>query len=415
MTGDVVIVGAGQAGLQAALSLRDEGFAGRIRLIGDEAGLPYQRPPLSKAFLTGDATEANLELRAAAFLGHAKIEIVSGTRVDGIDRADGRVRLGSGESVAYDHLILATGSRNRRLDIDGASAAGVVSLRTLEDARHLKARLADAQNIVVIGAGFIGLEFAAVAAKLGRRVHVVEFAPRVMARAISETSSAYFRAKHEGWGTRFTFGAGAEAIEQRGGRVTGVRLDDGTLIAADLVVVGIGAVANVELAVDADLATGNGIVVDAHLKTTDAAISAIGDCAFHPNGFAGGPIRLESVQNAIDQARTVAARLTGKAKPYHAVPWFWSDQGDAKLQMAGLTAGHDHVVERGDRSSGRFSVFCFRSGLFVGVESVNRPADNMLARRVLTANRPWTQGDVEAFDYDLKAMTAEPGRDPAAA
>ena len=409
MMGDVVIVGAGQAGLQAAISLREEGFSGRIRLIGDEAALPYQRPPLSKAFLTGDAGEANLVLRPQALLDKAEIEFVAGARVDGIDRGDARIAVGK-DRIAYDHLILATGSRNRHLEVTSADADGVMSLRGLADARQLKARLGEARRIAIIGAGFIGLEFAGVAAKLGREVRVVELAPRAMARAVSEQVSAHCEARHASWGTRFAFGAGVVDVEQAGGKARGVRLADGEVIPADLIVVGIGAMANAELAADAGLVTGNGIVVDALLRTEDHAISAIGDCAFHPNAFAGGPVRLESVQNAIDQGRSVAARLAGRPKPYHAVPWFWSDQGDMKIQMAGLTAARDHVVQRGDPSEGRFSVFCFRDGLLLGVESVNRPADHMLARRVLAIGRKWTLADVEAFDFDLKAMTAEPAR-----
>lgn len=409
MTRDVVIVGAGQAGLQAAISLREEGFAGRIRLIGDEAGLPYQRPPLSKAFLTGDAAESNLVLRSQELLDKAQIEFVAGTRVEGIDRGAARIAVGK-DRIPYDHLILATGSRNRHLEVPGADADGVLSLRGLADAQQLKARLADTQRIVVVGAGFIGLEFAGVAAKLGRPVHVVELAPRAMARAVSEPISAHGTARHESWGTRFYFGAGVLDIEQAGGKARGVRLADGEVIPADLVLVGVGALANAEMAAEAGLATGNGIAVDALLRTEDHAISAIGDCAFHPNAFANGPVRLESVQNAIDQARAVAARLAGRPKPYHAVPWFWSDQGDMKIQMAGLTAARDHVVTRGDPSEGRFSAFCFRDGLLLGVESVSRPADHMLARRLLATGRNWTLGDVEAFDFDLKAMTAEPAR-----
>jgi 3-phenylpropionate/trans-cinnamate dioxygenase ferredoxin reductase subunit len=409
MMGDVVIVGAGQAGLQAAISLREEGFTGRIRLIGDEAGLPYQRPPLSKAFLTGDASEANLVLRPQALLDKAQIEFLAGARVDGIDRGNARIQVGK-DRIAYDHLILATGSRNRHLEVAGADAEGVMSLRGLADAQQLKARLGDARRIAIIGAGFIGLEFAGVAAKLGRDVHVVELAPRAMARAVSEQISSHCEARHASWGTRFVFGAGVLDIEQAGGKARGVRLADGEVIAADLVLVGIGALANAELAAEAGLATGNGIAVDTLLRTEDHAISAIGDCAFHPNAFANGPVRLESVQNAIDQGRAVAARLVGRPKPYHAVPWFWSDQGDMKIQMAGLTSARDHVATRGDPSEGRFSAFCFRDGLLLGVESVNRPADHMLARRVLATGRNWTLADVEALDFDLKAMTAEPAR-----
>jgi 3-phenylpropionate/trans-cinnamate dioxygenase ferredoxin reductase subunit len=409
MMDEVVIVGAGHAGLQAALSLRDEGFGGRIRLIGEEAVLPYQRPPLSKAFLTGEAGEANLVLRPQALLDEARITVTGGTRVDGIDRARARIAAGK-DSIAYDHLILATGSRNRHLEVPGATASGVLSLRGIDDARRLREHLGAARRVVVVGAGFIGLEFAAVAAKRGCEVEVLELGDRAMARAVSEAVSTHCAARHEGWGVRFRFEAGVIDIEQAGGKARGVRLADGELIPADLVLVGVGAIANAELAAEAGLATGNGITVDAHLRTADHAISAIGDCAFHPNAFAEGPVRLESVQNAIDQARAVAARLAGQPKPYQAVPWFWSDQGDMKIQMAGLTARRDQVIVRGDPAGGRFSVFCFRNQLLLGVESVNRPADHMLARRLLATGRRWTLAEAEAFDFDLKAMTAEAPR-----
>ena len=407
----IVIVGGGQAGLQCALSLREEGYDGRLTLVGAEASVPYQRPPLSKAFLIGAVDATGLELRPRAFLEERGITLVQGAEAAAIDREAQILELADGRRLAYDHLVLATGARNRKLAVPGAEPDRIAYLRSIEDARALQARLADAEAIVVIGAGFIGLEFAAVAAKLGRRVQVVEAAARPMARAVSQACSDYVLRRHEGWGTSFSFGATVAAIEHQGARVTGVRLGDGRTIPADLVVAGIGVLPNAELAAAAGLAVDNGILVDAHLVTSDPAISAIGDCAVHPNDFSGGLTRLESVQNASDQGRAVAARLAGRPARYEAVPWFWSDQGDVKLQMAGLTAGHDHVVVQGAVEEGRFSAFCFKGERFLGVESINRPADNMLARRVLAASRALRLADFEACGFDLKALAGASPRE----
>ncbi|MDP2801483.1 MAG: FAD-dependent oxidoreductase [Phreatobacter sp.] len=403
---DVVILGAGQAGLQAALSLREDGFAGTIQMIGDEPVLPYQRPPLSKGFLLGTVAEDALVLRPQAMLDKLDIRILTGTRATRIDRPAHRLDLADGGSCTYGHLVIATGSRVRHWSGEGADLDGVACLRTLADARALGARLEAAADVVVIGAGFIGLEFAAVAAKRGRKVHVVEAADRAMARAVTPAVSAFFRERHEIAGVQFRFGAGVEAILGVAGKVTGVRLTGGEILAADLVLVGIGGIANAEIAAEAGLAVQNGILVDDLLRTADPAISAIGDCCSHPNPFAGGPIRLESVQNAIDQGRLVAGRLTGTPQPYRAVPWFWSDQGDLKLQMAGLTTGFDRQVTIGDPAEARFSLIAFRAGILIGVESVNRPGDNILARRILAIPSPVTLAEAEAVGYDLKALAA---------
>ncbi|MBN8943803.1 MAG: oxidoreductase [Rhizobiales bacterium] len=411
MGSGIVIVGGGQAGLQTAISLRDEGYEGKVTLIGAEKSVPYQRPPLSKAFLLGAVDETGLHLRPQAFLDKLRIDFVQGADVVAIDREGRAVVLAGGARHAYEHLVIATGARNRLLRVEGAERGEVAYLRSIDDARALQQKLAAAVDIVVIGAGFIGLEFAAVAAKLGRRVHVVEAGPRLMARTVSRECAAYFQSRHEGWGTDFSFDAAVAAIEHDDKGVTGVRLGDGRLLKADLVVAGIGVVPNAELAAEAGLAVDNGILVDAHLVTSDPAISAIGDCAVHPNSFSGGLVRLESVQNAADQARTVAARLAGRPDAYQAVPWFWSDQGDSKLQMAGLTAGHDQAVLQGAPADGRFSIFCFKDGRFLGVESVNKPADNMLARRVLAASRDLTLADFEACGFDLKTLAGAPGRE----
>lgn len=336
----VLVVGAGQAGYQVASALRQEGFAGRITLVGDEPGLPYQRPPLSKAYLQGKIGAPALRFRPPEFYEEHRIERLH-DRAIGIDRAAHCVHLGSGNALPYDHLVLATGARNRVPAVPGIELDGVFGLRTLADADALAPRLASARHIVVIGAGFIGLEFAAVAAAKaseGTTVHVLEIGERVMARAISRPMSALFAAGHAGWGVTLDFRQGVARIVGNDGKVSGVETNDGRVLPAELVVYGIGVVPNAELATEAGLAVDNGIRVDAQLLTSDPAISAIGDAACFASPHAdpaGKPIRLESVQNAVDQGKAVAARLMGKPAPYSALPWFWTDQGDMRLQIAG--------------------------------------------------------------------------------
>lgn len=401
---DVVVVGAGQAGFQAAASLREAGFGGTLTVVGDEAVAPYQRPPLSKAYLTGKATGETLALRPPGYYADHRIALRLGTRAVALDRAVRQVALASGERLPYDHLILATGARNRTLPVPGADLAGVLQLRTLADADDIRRRLAGVERVVIVGAGFIGLEFAAVAAARAIAVTVVEAAGRVMSRAVSEPVSAFFRAAHEAAGIRFAFGAGVGRIAGTDGRVAAVETADGRVVPADLVLVGIGVVPNVDLAVAAGLSVADGILVDHALLTSDPSISAIGDCAAFPSAFAGGaPTRIESVQNAVDQARCVAARLTGRAAPYAALPWFWSDQGRWKLQIAGLARPHDRTVTRGDPANGPFSVFCYREGHLVGVESVNRPADHMIARRLLAARAALAPDQAGDPSFDLRA------------
>lgn len=407
----VLIVGIGQAGFQLAASLREGGYDGRILLVGEEPELPYQRPPLSKAYLMGKANAAQLHFRAEAFCAENRLELRTGTRAVRIEREARRVLLATGEALPYEHLVLATGARNRALPVPGAALDGVMQLRTLADAEALRRRLEPGRRAVVVGAGFIGLEFAAVAAARGVEVTVVEALDRPMVRAVSPLVAGHFRAVHERAGVRFAFGAAVAGITGENGRATGVETTDGTRFPADLVLVCIGVVPDAELAAEAGLAVADGIVVDALLQTGDPAISAIGDCARFPCRFADGALlRLESVQNAVDQARCVAARLLGRPAPYGSLPWFWSDQGALKLQIAGLSVPHDRAVVRGDPAAGQgFSVFCFRDGRLVGVESVNRPLDHVLARRILERGGAGLTPEQAADPaFDLKAFAAAP-------
>lgn len=401
----VVIVGAGHAGFQTAAALRQSGFQGSIDLIGDEPGLPYQRPPLSKAYLLGKLGQEALHFRAEKFFDDHRIDLKH-DRATGIDRTNRRVMLASGTAVPYEHLVLAVGAHNRELPVPGAELNGVSGLRTLADCDQLARRLKVARDVVVVGAGFIGLEFAAVASAAGASVHVLELADRPMARAVTPETAEVFRQSHEAWGVKLDFRQGLAAIIGDEGRVTGVESTRGQHLPADLVVFGIGVLPNVQLAAEAGLDIENGIRVDPYLLTSDPSISAIGDSVVFPSQQAEGHIRLESVQNATDQARSVAARLTGKPAPYATLPWFWTDQGDLKLQIAGLLAGHDTTVVLGDRAVRQFSVLCFRRGHLIAVESVNRPGDHMAARRVL-ARQP-TLSPVMAAEggFDLKAWEA---------
>ncbi len=401
----IVVVGTGQAAFQLATSLREEGYAAPITLVGDEPGLPYNRPPLSKAYLKGERGTVDLALRPEAFYAGKQVHVRAGTRVLAIDRAARRVALSGGESLDYDHLVLATGTRNRRLGVPGADLPGVASLRTQADAAALWDQVRAARRAVVVGAGFIGLEFAAVAATMGCAVHVIEAGPRAMGRAVTPATAATFVRWHESQGTGFSFGTGVAAILGEG-RVRAVRTTDGAEHPADLVLVGIGVEANDSLAAEAGLAVASGIVVDEQLATADPSISAIGDCAAYPSPHAGGGIvRLESVQNAVDHARSLAAHLVGRSRPYDAVPWFWSDQGPLKLQIAGLTAGSDVHVTLGEAES--CAVLCFRAGVLAGVESINRPADHMAARKLLRGEARMTPEDAARPGFSLRGTVAQ--------
>ena len=387
---EVVIVGAGQGGLQAAISLRQEGHAGPITLIGAEAGLPYQRPPLSKAYLKGGEAEG-LTLRPASFYETQAVRLVPGTWVERIDREDRVVHAG-GAQYSYDHLILATGTRNLRPGIPGLDRA--LDLRTLEDAVRLRDLLDAPRRCAVIGGGFIGLEFAAVARGLGHAVTIAEAAPRLMARVVSPEMSQRFLTLHEDLGSVVHLGDPAVEVT-----ADAVILRSGTRVEAELVLLAAGVVPNAELAAEAGLAVDNGIVVDARMLTSDPAISALGDCAVFPDPATGRPVRLESVQAATDHARLIAKRLVKDADdPYAAVPWFWSDQAHAKLQIAGLAEPDDASVVR---ETG--AVFRFAGDRLAAVETVNDARTHMQARRRLAAG-PVTRAALDAASYDLAAV-----------
>lgn len=408
MQAGVVIVGSGQGGFQVAASLRDEAYADAITLIGDEPGLPYQRPPLSKAYLAGKAQPGQVELRPVAFYAERGIEVIAPERVLRIDRAGRRVKLASGTTLPYEHLVLATGARARMPEIAGAELAGIVALRTRADADSLLARLRQARRVVIVGAGFIGLEVAVVAREMGRDVRVLEFTDRVLKRAVSAESAAFLAQAQIERGIRISLLTGATAYIGSDGRVTGVLTTQGETVPADLVVVGIGVEPNVDLARDAGLAVQDGIVVDQRLLTADSAISAIGDCARFPAAYADCALRLESVQNSVDQARCVAARLSGKPEAYAKVPWFWSDQGPNRLQIAGVAFADDSAVLRGDPATGKFSVFRFRAGRLSAVESINSTGDHMAARKLLANQTPISPDQAADSSLKLTALAAAP-------
>lgn len=408
---DIVVVGAGHGGVQLVDSLRAGGYAGRLTLLSREAERPYQRPPLSKDYIAGAAHGEPLRLRGTSFFEDAGIDAHWGVAAVRIDRGARLVETSDGERLRYTSLVLATGADPRSLGVPGEGLRGVLPLRTLDDARAASAALDRAQHVVVVGAGFIGLEFAAAARARGLDVAVASPTPRPLRRSVSHVVSAHLAERHGRDAVRLELGEGV--AELRGsaaypGRVGAVVTDSGRTLRADLVVVGIGASPASALAAQAGLALDDdgGIAVDGSLRTSDPAIFAIGDCAGFPSVHAGRRVRLESVQNATDQARHAAAVLLGRDPgPYSELPWFWSHQGQLKLQIAGLPRVGTSSVVRGDPESGLFSVFAFDGGELVSVESVNSPADHLAARRLLGAGRGLTPAEAADPAFDLKAYS----------
>jgi 3-phenylpropionate/trans-cinnamate dioxygenase ferredoxin reductase subunit len=408
MRAGTVIVGTGQAGFQTAASLRSEGYADPITLIGEEPHIPYNRPPLSKGFVLGKQDAESIELRPVNFYKTHQINLLCGERVLAISPAEKQIEIASGGSLSYDSLVLAIGARNRMLPVPGAEMEGVLYLRSLAEAILIKERLAEAQHVVVVGGGFIGLELAAVARTFEKDVVVVEALPRVMARVVAPIISEFFRELHTSRGVKILCGTTVKEIRGTAGRVSEVVLGDGSVLPADLVLVGIGVEPSTELASDAGLAVANGICVDEYLQSADKNIFAIGDCAEYPNEFAGGRVRLESVQNAADQAQCIAKTIAGRATKYNSLPWFWTDQYEIKLQMAGISAGHDRVVTRGNAEARKISVFYFRNGKLIAVDSINRPVDHMIGRKLIASRASLSPEEAADANVDLKRIPTDP-------
>ena len=402
MTNRLVIVGAGQAAFALASKLRTLKDERPITILGDEPVPPYQRPPLSKKYLLGEMTFDRLTYRPDDWYVTNHVDLRLSTSVTRIDRAAKRVELADGTTLDYGTLVLATGATPRRLPAAiGGDLAGVFEVRNKADADQLAGEMQPGRHLLVVGGGYIGLEAAAVARKLGLEVVLIEAAERILRRVASAETATAMRAIHEAHGVVIRENTGLSRLMGENGRVVAAELNDGTTVKADFVVVGIGVTANDSLAREAGLETMNGIVVDEFARTADEAIYAAGDCATFP--YLGRQTRLESVQNAVDQARCVAARLAGRGTPYSKVPWFWSDQGDNRLQIAGVSEAGDSAVLRGDRACGKFSVFRFRAGRLAAVESINSPADHMAARKLLAAGTPVTPE--QAADASLKLAT----------
>lgn len=387
-TAGVLIVGGGQAAVQLAVSLRELGSQDPVTIVTMEPHPPYQRPPLSKAYLAGAADAASLAFRSADFYRRERITLLTSQRVVDVrlpnDGGPAFAETDAGTTLEFDRLALATGAAPRWLTVDGSDLTGICYLRDLADADQLKVGMDEAERVLVVGGGFIGLEAAAVARQRGKDVTVVEAAERLVGRVVAPVMSDFYLQAHRRRGTQVLLGVGIDRIEGRDGHVVGARLSNGEFVPADLVVVGIGVEPRVELAEKLGLEVDSGIVVDEFARTSDPRVVAIGDCAVTPHPTVDGRIRLESVGHAVDHAKCAAATLMGAPAPYAAVPWFWSDQDTLKLQIAGLSGGFDQTVIRGNPAQERFSVFYFREGRLLAVHSVNAPKDYMAVRRALT-------------------------------
>lgn len=405
---DVVIVGAGHGGAQAAIMLRTQKFTGSIAIIGDEPELPYERPPLSKEYFAGEKEFERIQLRPAKYWDEREVTLLLGTRVVSVDPAAHHVTTDGGKTIGYGKLVWATGGSPRMLPIPGGDLPGVQGVRTRADADAMKAASDTANQIVVIGGGYIGLEAAAVLRKAGKMVVLLEAQDRVLARVAGTELSRFYEREHREHGVDLRLGVAVEAIEGEQ-HVTGVRLADGEVVPADLVIVGIGIVPAVEPLIAAGAAGGNGVLVDRMCKTSLPDIYAIGDCAAHENDFAEGVvIRLESVQNANDQANVVAKGICGDEAPYHAIPWFWSNQYDLKLQTAGLSTGHDRAVMRGDPATRSFSVVYLKAGRVIAIDCVNATKDYVQGRMIVTAGVQATAEQLADTETPLKALLPAP-------
>lgn len=406
----VVVLGAGHAGTQLADSLRTEGFTDKITLVDSQTELPYHRPPLSKDFLSAGFASAPLPLRSRGFYDEQSIDLLQGVVVTGFDPIQRSVTFADAHAIEYTSLVFATGARNRLLAIPGSDAPGVHYLRDVRDARCLQSALAHAREVLVIGAGFIGLEFAAATAARGLKTTVVEYGSRSMGRAVSPEISEHFATIHAAMGVRLLFEESITRIHATSTGVTGAVTTTGETISADLILIGIGIDANDSLATAAGLRTDNGIMVHNDLRTSADSVYAIGDCARFPCRFLGAETRRESVQNAVDQAKTLARTLTGNPSEYDRLPWFWSNQGKHKLQIAGVSRTVDRAVTTGDRSTGKFSILRFDDDRLTCVESVNHPRAHMAARSILSTQTSITFEQAAADEFDLTAFAKHAAR-----
>lgn len=402
----VVILGAGHAGGSAAAFLRQYGHEGPIVMIGDEPLVPYQRPPLSKAWLKGEADGNSLALKPADWYADNNCDLRLGVRATGLDRAGKTVSLSNGESVSYDFLIFATGARARRLPIQGADLEGVLELRTAADAEALKNAIGPGKRLAVVGGGYVGLEAAASARALGADAVVIEREERVLARVACEALSSFFTDYHKARGVTFELSAGVEAFEGKDGRITGVKLSDGRVIACDAALVGVGAIPNDELAREAGLECGNGIVVDGEARTSDPAIFAIGDITWRPLPLYERHVRLESVPNALEQAKQAASAIVGRPGPAPELPWFWSDQYDLKLQIAGMPFDADSILVRGDPANAKFAVFHLKGDLVQAVEAVNAAPEFMMGKQLITSRKPISREKLANVSVSMKEVAA---------
>ena len=403
MTG-MVIIGAGHAAGQAAASLRQEKYEGPITIIGDESHIPYQRPPLSKQYLSGEQGIERVYLRPEKFYADKDVTLKLNTRVIAIDRSAKSVQLDNNDTVDYDKLIIATGSRPRRLNIDGSDLAGIHYLRTIEDVDTIRTEMADAKNLVIVGGGYIGLEVASVCLDAGINVHVLEMEERILQRVTTPQMSDYYHNLHTGRGVNIHTSTGVTGFAGQS-RVEKVLCGEAGEFDADLVVVGIGILPNVELAEAAGLDCNNGIVVDEHCRTSDPDIYAAGDCSNHPNALLDRRLRLESVPNAMEQARVCASNMLGGDKVYASIPWFWSDQYELKLQMVGFSSDGNQQVLRGDMATNEFAVFYLNDGRVVAADAVNSPKEFMICKQLVGK-----MVDVDALadpDADLKSLAVE--------
>ena len=403
---NVVMIGGGQAAAQACASLRMFGYSGAITLIGDETALPYQRPPLSKAYMKGELAEERLYFKPAAWYEDQNIDTILSVRATKIDRTAQTVALEHGGSVPYDALIICTGSRPRALPVDGADLGGVFDLRDLADVERIRPRMIAGKKLVIVGAGYIGLEAAAVARQLGLDVTVLEMEDRVLARVTSPIMSRFFDDEHTRQGADIRTGARLASLKGDAGEVTHAILADGTELEADIVLVGIGIVPNVELAEDAGIACSNGILTDRDARTNDPRVFAAGDCAARPLVHYGRNGRLESVHNAIEQGKLAAAAIVGKPRPAEDCPWFWSDQYDLKLQIAGLSQGYDDTVVRGDPNARKFAVFYLQNGKLIAVDAVNSPPEFLASKKLIMTGARLAPETLSDTSQSMKEIAA---------